>query len=126
MQSHEITIGDRIKQLIEFHSNSLREFSDKYEIDYSSLSDLSRGKRNLGANLALRLVEKLPGLNLNWVFMGIGEMFLGKNADYADMQYLSEPERKNADIDPGKEMFLKYLDDVDVQHKFLQIIKSKK
>ena len=126
MQNQEITIGERIKQIIENHSDSLKEFSEKYDIDYSSLSDLSRGKRNLGMNLAMRLVEKFPGLNLNWLLMGIGDMFLGKNANYADLQILSEPEPKYANYEPGKEMFLKYLEDSDIQERLIEILNKKK
>jgi transcriptional regulator with XRE-family HTH domain len=123
------SIGSRLLYLIESQGDNLTSFSKKTEINYASLSELTRDKRNLGGVLLKRLAEAIPDLNLNWLFLGEGEMFLHKNAieseykNVVESSILNEPFEQYLTIDPGEEMLLKYLDSKRVQDKLKLIFK---
>ncbi|MFL9844704.1 hypothetical protein [Flavobacterium rhizosphaerae] len=122
------TTGERILYLIDHQGDNLTTFSKKTKIDYTSLSALTNNNRKLGATLIKRIAEYIPNLNLNWLLLGQGEVFIGKNANedsLTNLPTLADPVGNYANIDPVEEMFLKYLDRQSVQDKIKSITNRK-
>lgn len=127
------TLGERVKYLIEIQGLNNTTFGEKFGIDAKSVSQITRNKRNLGSVLMERILELLPELNLNWLYKGEGEVFIGKNAEGAktpitydrngQIGQVTEPPAEYIYTDPVKEMFIRYLSDPDVQKVILNFVK---
>lgn len=117
------TIGERLMYFIESQGGNLTTFSEKSSINYTSLSEITRNKRNIGGIVLKKIADVEPNLNLNWLFLGKGDMLLRKkeNSD----KHISEPNVNYNNPDPGKEMLLKYLDDDEIKEKIIQLLNTK-
>lgn len=117
------TIGERLMYFIESQGGNLTTFSEKSSINYTSLSEITRNKRNIGGIVLKKIADVEPNLNLNWLFLGKGDMLLRKkeNSD----KHISEPNVNYNKSDPGKEMLLKYLDDEEIKEKIIQLLNTK-
>lgn len=117
------TTGERLKYLIESQGYNNTTFGEKVGIDNKSVSEITRNKRNLGGVLLKRIAEIMPEVNLNWLFSGIGDMYIGKNADYTNLPIDDKLINKNVETDLFVDAVLKCLDRESVQEKIRQILK---
>ena len=67
---------DRIKQLMEKKNMTSTQFSDEIGIQRSSLSHVLSGRNNPSLDFMLKVKERFPETNLDWLLLGLGKMVL--------------------------------------------------
>lgn len=84
MQSSDSQVIKRFKKIIDsihekriFHSK--KELTEAIGLNSSKLSMTNAGKRKLEYHTLYELKKKVPIVNLNWLFSGVGPMFLDEN-----------------------------------------------
>jgi len=118
-------IGDRLNLFIDNQQISFNDLGEKIGVAGKSLKEMSQNKRPLGGNVLKKLGEVYPDLSLNWLFLGVGDMYLHKNEPQKNVQMVAEPTVHLYDtLDPVEEMFLKYLDRPMVQEKIKSFLKK--
>ena len=65
----------RMSVLIDAVSPSQKEFSELTGISEPTLSQVISGKRNLTVSIAVKIKEKFPNVNIDWLIRGEGDMF---------------------------------------------------
>lgn len=115
------TEGERIRYYIESKEVSVRNFCVKNEIGYSGFHQILQNTRALGMIVLKQLMEAYPNLNVNWVLTGKGSVEINSEEDGA----LKEPNPIYANIDPGYQAFLKYLEKEETIAILNKIITSK-
>ncbi|MGK4567806.1 helix-turn-helix domain-containing protein [Flavobacterium sp. 3HN19-14] len=66
------TVGSRLAELIEDENLNNTSFGKKINTTPSAVGEMIKGSRNIGINTAYKIVKAVPGLNLNWLFFGLG------------------------------------------------------
>jgi len=118
-------IGDRLNLFIDNQQISFNDLGEKIGVAGKSLKEMSQNKRPLGGNVLKKLGEVFPDLSLNWLFLGVGDMYLHKSVPSENLPKVAEPSvHLYESLDPVEEMFLKYLDRPMVQEKIKQILKK--
>lgn len=79
------SMKNRIRSLIEAIGISQKDFAEELGTSLSYMSSALRidSTRSLGVDLIVRIKQKWPDLDLNWLLMGVGNMWL---SDKPDMQ----------------------------------------
>jgi len=67
---------DRIKQLMEKKNMTSTQFSDEIGIQRSSLSHVLSGRNKPSLDFMLKVKERFPETNLDWLLLGLGKMVL--------------------------------------------------
>ncbi len=84
-----MTVGNRIKELINEKKLNQKAFSEVIEISSSYLSDIESGKKsNLNMGIAINIAKKLPEISLRWLLTGEGEMYA--TAKMPDVVFLNK------------------------------------
>jgi len=65
----------RIKSLISVKNLSPSQFADQLGVQRSSISHILSGRNKPSLDFVLKIVEVYPGVSLNWLLKGEGEMF---------------------------------------------------
>ena len=65
---------DRITQIMEEKKLSAKQFSDAIGIQRSSLSHVLSGRNKPSLDFMLKIKNRFPDINLEWLLMGKGEM----------------------------------------------------
>lgn len=119
------TTGERLKYYIENEGFSLRAFAQKFDMNYTGLTQIIKNERPLGMNILMQIKAGLPNLDADWLLFGTKRETVSINDNINPLQTLSEPVSEYVPIDPVKAMFLKYMDDKDVQDKVREILNNK-
>jgi len=67
---------DRIKKLMEKKNLTSTQFSDEIGIQRSSLSHVLSGRNKPSLDFMLKVKERFPEINLDWLLLGLGKMLL--------------------------------------------------
>lgn len=70
-------IGRRVRAVLTLSSYSIREIAEISHFPYQSLQNWMRGRYLVGSDFLLWLAKK--GVNVNWILLGQGEMFLNQD-----------------------------------------------
>ncbi len=68
-------IEDRIRQVMEYNELSPNAFSEMLEINRSGLSHLYSGRNKASLELVMKLLNKFPTIDINWLLHGKNQMF---------------------------------------------------
>ena len=67
---------DRIKQLMEKKNMTSTQFSDEIGIQRSSLSHVLSGRNKPSLDFMLKIKDRFPETNLDWLLLGLDKMVL--------------------------------------------------
>lgn len=92
---------DRIKQLMESQHLSQQNFADKIQISPASLSSIFNDRTKPTLNHVDAIVKGFPGINLQWLLYGQGEMFTspGQNPSQNEPLGGSQPAEESLFLD---------------------------
>ena len=116
------TPGERLKYYIENEGFSLRAFAQQFDMNYTGLTQIIKNERPLGMNILMQVKAGLPNIDADWLLFGTERSGVSINENIDKIGEVSEPHLKYECIDPVKAMFLKYMDDMDVQNKLREIL----
>lgn len=115
-----LTLGDRLKQIIENQGDTIRQFCIKNEITYNSLISIINNQRSLGINVLFQLKKAIPDLNAQWLLFGEQTKSVNTYDNTQIIQSFNEPTVS----DPVKETFLKYMDHPEVKKLIEETVKK--
>jgi len=115
------TEGERLRYYIESKEVSVRNFCVTNNIIYSGFHQILQNSRNLGIIVLKQIIEAYPNLNINWVLTGKGSVEIGEAAEGEEPLAFSP----YGNIEPGYELFLKYMDLEMTQNKINLLIENK-
>jgi transcriptional regulator with XRE-family HTH domain len=82
---------DRIKDLMEKKNLTSTQFSDEIGIQRSSLSHVLSGRNKPSLDFMLKVKERFPEINLDWLLLGSGKMFVeDKNGPITNSSEIDE------------------------------------
>jgi transcriptional regulator with XRE-family HTH domain len=105
----------RLKTIIEYFGESASSFSEKIEVQRSSISHIISGRNKPSLDFILKILKTYPDLSLYWLLNGKGKMIENKTAASAS----SPPKpinKKNIDINKQSKKplpTLKYNKEID-------------
>jgi transcriptional regulator with XRE-family HTH domain len=73
---------DRITQLMEEKKLSATQFSDEIGIQRSSLSHVLSGRNKPSLDFMLKIKNRFPEIDLEWLLLGTGQMFSERESEY--------------------------------------------
>lgn len=88
MEIIDSEVRDRIEKLIHVEGLSQKEFAEKVGVNSTNLNQVILGKRPVQKNLPSKIVAAFPGVRIDWILYGDGEM-------YKDDQSLADAEALN-------------------------------
>ncbi len=65
---------DRILKIMDYNKFTPSEFADALEIDRSRLSHILNGRNNPSLEIVMKILEKFPEINSDWLLFGSGNM----------------------------------------------------
>jgi len=65
---------DRIKKIMEHYQMAPASFADTLKINRATLSHLFAGRNNPSLDMALKILEAFPAINMEWLLQGNGAM----------------------------------------------------
>lgn len=65
---------DRILKIMDYNKFTPSEFADVLEIDRSRLSHILNGRNNPSLEIVMKILEKFPEINSDWLLFGSGNM----------------------------------------------------
>lgn len=68
----------RLKQFIEYKGFSVRAFEQECGVNNSTIKSAIRNNGALGSDKLIKIVEKFPELDANWLLLGKGPMIRGE------------------------------------------------
>ena len=69
---------DRIKKLLEKDQLSPSQFADEINIQRSSLSHVLSGRNKPSLDFVMKIKQRFPEINLDWLIFGDGDMLIKK------------------------------------------------
>jgi len=81
MDTDNLNMPERIRQIMEFSKMSQQDFAAKLGISAASLSSIFNGRTRPTNNHTVAIHKSFPDINLNWLLFGEGEM---KNMESAE------------------------------------------
>jgi len=69
---------DRIKKLLEKEQLSPSQFADEINIQRSSLSHVLSGRNKPSLDFVMKIKQRFPDINLDWLIFGDGDMLIKK------------------------------------------------
>lgn len=73
-----MSINERISKIIEYSELTPSEFADAVEVQRSSISHISSGRNKPSLDFLMKVKERFPELQWDWMINGQGEMLLNK------------------------------------------------
>jgi len=83
-----MSLNERISQIIEFSGFTSSEFADEIDVQRSSISHITSGRNKPSLDFLIKVKEKFPQLDWDWLIKGEGEMFKKAEAEKS-----AEPEK---------------------------------
>jgi len=81
-----MSIGERIKELIDFEKRRGVTFSKKIKVSGSTVSTIKRGVSKPGFEFLQAVCKAYPNLNWRWFLIGEGDMFTPKEYPQVDFE----------------------------------------
>lgn len=72
---------ERILLVLKIKNLSPSKFADEIGIQRSSMSHIMSGRNLPSLDLVMKIINKFPDINLEWLLMGIGQMIKTKQID---------------------------------------------
>lgn len=69
---------DRIRKLIAYEQMNSSQFADEIKLQRSSLSHVLSGRNNPSLDFVMKIKQRFPEVNLEWLLFGEGNMLLGE------------------------------------------------
>lgn len=69
------TLNERISKIIEYSKLSSSEFADEIDVQRSSISHITSGRNKPSLDFLIKVKDKFPELQWDWIIKGEGEMF---------------------------------------------------
>lgn len=74
-----MNLNERISKIIEYSQLTSSEFADEIEVQRSSISHITSGRNKPSLDFLIKVKEKFPELNWDWLILGNGEMMENSN-----------------------------------------------
>ena len=71
-----MNLNERISKIIEYSELTSSEFADEIEVQRSSISHITSGRNKPSLDFLIKVKEKFPELNWDWLILGNGEMLM--------------------------------------------------
>ncbi len=81
-----MSLNKRISEFIEFTQLSPSEFADAVEVQRSSISHITSGRNKPSLDFLIKVREKYPELQWEWLILGEGEMLKSNLSPESDKQ----------------------------------------
>ena len=85
----------RLKQFIEYKGFSIRGFEIECGVNESTIKSAIRNNGSLGSDKLIKIVEKFPDLDANWLLSGKGSMIKGDFLTHSEPQQKTPKNTKN-------------------------------
>lgn len=83
-----MNLNERISKIIEYSQLTSSEFADEIDVQRSSISHITSGRNKPSLDFLIKVKEKFPELEWDWLIKGDGEMLIKKEENQA-----TEPEQ---------------------------------
>ena len=83
-----MNLNERISKIIEYSQLTSSEFADEIDVQRSSISHITSGRNKPSLDFLIKVKEKFPELEWDWLIKGDGEMLIKKEESQA-----AEPEQ---------------------------------
>lgn len=70
---NEVVIGKRFREIRELLKKRQVDFAKELSATQANISQIESGKCMPTGNYFLKLIERVPNINMNWVFFGEGD-----------------------------------------------------
>ncbi len=80
-----MTLNDRISKIIEYSQLTSSEFADEIEVQRSSISHITSGRNKPSLDFLIKVKERFPELNWDWLINGEGEMIFSPEEQQAQL-----------------------------------------
>ncbi len=71
-----MNLNERISKIIEYSELTSSEFADEVEVQRSSISHITSGRNKPSLDFLMKVKERFPELQWDWMINGTGEMIL--------------------------------------------------
>ncbi|MGB2231292.1 MAG: helix-turn-helix domain-containing protein [Flavobacteriaceae bacterium] len=71
--------SNRLKSVIEYYGESASSFSEKIDVQRSSISHIISGRNKPSLDFILKILNTYPDISLYWLLNGTGKMLGNKN-----------------------------------------------
>lgn len=95
-QKTQISMKDRIYQLMQKEGLTNAEFAEKIGVSTSSLSHIFSGRNKPSLEVVMRIQKAYPSIRLNWLLYGEGEM--EEPPQMAGLRFLTEDRPEKGEI----------------------------
>ena len=111
---------DRILEIIKYYNLSSSQFANEIGIQRSAISHILSGRNKPSLDLILKILNKFPEINTDWLILGNGEMI--KNRDESNI-----PVKNDGfdDIESGLFKKVEEKEDYDISAEELNEVNSK-
>ena len=94
-------LNERILKVIEYSALSASEFADEVEVQRSNISHITSGRNKPSLDFIIKIKERFPEIQWDWLIKGDGEMLLQKDPE-TTLPSLNEPhtEKENTSTLP--------------------------
>ena len=69
-----MNLNERISEIINYSQLSASEFADEIEVQRSNISHITSGRNKPSVDLLMKINERFPELEWDWLILGKGEM----------------------------------------------------
>jgi transcriptional regulator with XRE-family HTH domain len=73
-----MNLNERISKIIEYSKLSASEFADEIEVQRSNISHIASGRNKPSLEFLIKIKNRFPELQWDWLITGLGEMTKGK------------------------------------------------
>ncbi len=84
-----MNLNERILKIISYSELSASEFADEIDVQRSNISHITSGRNKPSLDFLIKIKERFPELQWNWLIMGEGEMI--KNIEEEVVSEKSKP-----------------------------------
>ncbi|MCP2038585.1 helix-turn-helix transcriptional regulator [Chryseobacterium sp. HSC-36S06] len=84
-----MNLNERISKIISYSELSASEFADEIDVQRSNISHITSGRNKPSLDFLIKIKERFPELQWNWLIMGEGEMI--KNIEEEVVSEKSKP-----------------------------------
>lgn len=79
-----MTLNERISKIIEYSQLSPSEFADEIDVQRSSISHITSGRNKPSLDFLIKVKERFPELQWDWIINNVGEMLLTEENKVAE------------------------------------------
>lgn len=75
-----MNINDRFTKILEYSGFTASEFADEIDVQRSSISHIISGRNKPSLEFIVKIKNRFPEINWNWIILGQGEMLQNNSA----------------------------------------------